>query len=135
MIIPTGVLSLDEVRERAGRNNPEVACLDGEPVGCTTVRPPSAGDPSTAPVIARMLPAHRRQGFGEQLCQRGLERAREWGAAVIETVVLASNEDGLRFAEAHDFVMIDRYFSRGTPSPTSTCGSSDSRPQNHGRRP
>ncbi|MEU6216518.1 GNAT family N-acetyltransferase [Streptomyces sp. NPDC047022] len=113
VIIPTGVLSLDEVRERAGRNHLEVAYLDGEPVGCTTVRPPSAGSPSTATVIARILPAHRRQGFGAQLYQRGLERAHALGATVIETVVLASNEDGLRFAAAHGFVEIDRYVLPG----------------------
>jgi ribosomal protein S18 acetylase RimI-like enzyme len=113
VIIPTDVLSLEEVRERSGRNHLEVAYLEGEPVGCMTVRPPTGDDRSTVTVIARVLPAHRRQGFGEQLYRRGLEHARALGAAVVETVVLASNEDGLRFAEAHGFVEIDRYVLPG----------------------
>jgi ribosomal protein S18 acetylase RimI-like enzyme len=113
------------VRERAGRNHLEVAYLEGEPVGCMTVRPPAGtgpitgagpptgAGPSTATVIARILPAHRRQGFGERLYQRGLEHAHALGATDIETVVLASNEGGLRFAEAHGFVEIDRYVLPG----------------------
>lgn len=113
VIIPTDVLSLDAVRERAGRHYLEVAYLDDEPVGCTTVRPPAGDDPSTATVIARILPAHRRRGYGEQLYQRALEQARTLGATVIETVVLAANEDGLRFAEAHGFVEVDRYVLPG----------------------
>ncbi|PYC83198.1 GNAT family N-acetyltransferase [Streptomyces tateyamensis] len=113
VIIATDTLSLDEVRERAGRNCLEVAYLEGEPVGCTTVRPPASDSPSTATVIARVLPALRHQGFGEQLYQRALERARALGATTIETVVLASNEDGLRFAETHGFVEIDRYVLPG----------------------
>ncbi|MEU3693950.1 hypothetical protein [Streptomyces narbonensis] len=39
-IIPTAVLSLDEVRERAGRNRLDVAYLGEVAVGCSTVRPP-----------------------------------------------------------------------------------------------
>ncbi len=113
VIIPTGALSLDEVRERAGRYHLEVAYLDGEPVGCTTVRPPGSDSPATGTVIARILPGHRRRGFGEQLYRRALERARAVGATVVETVVLASNEDGLRFAEAHGFVEFDRYVLPG----------------------
>ncbi|MFK4111740.1 GNAT family N-acetyltransferase [Streptomyces sp. NPDC002176] len=117
VIIPTAVLSLDEVRERAGRNRLEVAYLDGEPVGCTTVRPPSGDSPSTATVIARVLPAHRRQGFGEQLYQRALTRARDLGADTIDTVILASNEDGLRFAQTHGFTETDRYVLPGDTIP------------------
>ncbi|MGV9319699.1 N-acetyltransferase family protein [Streptomyces sp. NPDC003660] len=117
VIIPTAVLSLDEVRERAGRYRLEVAYLDGEPVGCTTVRPPSGDSPTTATVIARVLPAHRRQGFGEQLYQRALERARELGADTVDTVVLASNADGLRFAETHGFTETDRYVLPGDTIP------------------
>ncbi|MFG3047256.1 GNAT family N-acetyltransferase [Streptomyces sp. NPDC048241] len=117
VIIPTAPLSLDEVRERAGRNRLEVAYLDGEPVGCTTVRPPSGDSPSTATVIARVLPAHRRQGFGEQLYRRALTRARELGADTIDTVVLASNEDGLRFAGTHGFTETDRYVLPGDTIP------------------
>lgn len=108
VIIPTAALSLDEVRERAGRYHLEVAYLDDVVVGCTTVRPPTS-DTSTATVIARVLAGHRRQGFGAALYERGLARARTLGADAIETVVLASNVDGLRFAEAHGFVEVERY--------------------------
>lgn len=115
-IIPTAVLSLDEVRERAGRNHLDVAYLDGVVVGCTTVRPPT-DDARTATVIARVLPAHRGRGFGEELYLRGLERARALGAEVIETVVLASNPEGLRFAHGHGFVEVDRYVLPGDSVP------------------
>jgi len=94
----------------------EVAYLDATAVGCSTVRPPT-GDPATVTVIARVLPDHRRQGFGEQLYQRGLARARELGARVIGTVVLASNEDGLRFARRHGFVETERYLLPGDTVP------------------
>lgn len=79
--IPTHSLSLDEVRERAQRNHLEVAYLDGDLVGCSTVRPPTDETP-TATVIARVPAAHRRQGFGEELYARGLNLARELGAEV-----------------------------------------------------
>lgn len=115
-IIPAHVLSLDEVRERARRNHLEVAYRGAELVGCSTVRPP-AGDTPTATVISRVLPAHRRRGFGEQLYARGLDRARELGAEVIETVVLSSNADGLRFARRHGFVEIERYLLPGDTIP------------------
>jgi hypothetical protein len=39
-VIPTHLLSLDEIRERARRHHPEAAYLGDEPVGCSTVRPP-----------------------------------------------------------------------------------------------
>ncbi|WP_431961312.1 N-acetyltransferase family protein [Actinacidiphila sp. bgisy160] len=111
-IIPTGPLSLEDVRERSQRNHLEVAYLGDAVVGCTTVRPPTGAE-ATATVIARVLPGHRGQGFGTQLYTRGLERAREMGAAAIETVVLASNTDGLRFAEARGFVEFERYVLPG----------------------
>ena len=116
LIVPTAPLSLDEVRERAGRHQLDVAYRGDVLVGCMTVRPPADGS-STATVIARVLPAHRGQGFGAELCARGLEQARELGAAVIETVVLASNPEGLRFALAHGFVEIDRYVLPGDSVP------------------
>lgn len=112
LIIPTDPLSADEIRDRAQRNHLEVAYLDGAAVGCSTVRPPAPGT-TTATVIARVLPEHRRHGFGEQIYRRGLEKARELGAQVIETVILASNDDGLRFAQRHGFVEIDRYVLPG----------------------
>ena len=108
VIVPPAAMDLDEVRERAGRNHLEVAYLDDVLVGCTTVRPPT-DDTATATVIARVLPAHRHQGLGEQLYVRALAQARELGARRIETVALAANTEGLRFAERHGFVEFDRY--------------------------
>ncbi|MGW1373777.1 N-acetyltransferase family protein [Streptomyces sp. NPDC002446] len=116
VIIPTHVLSLDEVRERAQRHHLEVVYLDDVLVGCSTVRPPTDGT-STATVIARVLAGHRRQGIGGRLYARGLHRARESGAEVIETVVLSSNEDGLRFAQKHGFVETERYLLPGDTIP------------------
>jgi len=108
-IVPADSLSLEEVRERVTRNLLEVAYLGDVLVGCSTVRPP-ADDTATATVIARILPAHRGQGFGEQLYQRGLERARGLGAEVIETIVLGTtNPDGLAFARKRGFVEVERY--------------------------
>ncbi|WP_457032958.1 N-acetyltransferase family protein [Kitasatospora sp. P5_F3] len=114
LIIPTDPLSLDEIRERAGRNRLEVAHLGETLVGCSTVRPPVDG---TATVIARVLPAYRRQGIGAQLYAHSLAYARSLGATVIETVVLASNPDGLRFAEGQGFVEIERYLLPGDTVP------------------
>jgi GNAT superfamily N-acetyltransferase len=116
LIIPANPLPADEIGVRAQRNHLEVAYLDGVAVGCSTVRPP-AGDTATATVIARVLPEHRRRGFGEQIYLRGLAKAHEFGAQVIETVVLASNEDGLRFARRHGFAEIDRYILPGDNIP------------------
>lgn len=116
VIIPTHNLSLDEVRQRAQRNHLEIAYLDDDLVGCSTVRPPT-DETLTATVIARVLAAHRRHGFGEELYARGLNRARELGAEVIETVVLSSNEDGLRFALKHGFVETERYLLPGDTIP------------------
>ena len=43
--------------------------------------------------------------------------ARELGATRIETVVLASNTDGLAFALSHGFVEHDRYTHEGDRIP------------------
>ncbi|MEU6390109.1 GNAT family N-acetyltransferase [Streptomyces sp. NPDC046939] len=100
-------LSLDDVRERAGRNVLEVAYAGDVLVGCSTVRAPKEG---VATVIARVLPEHRGRGHGRALYERGLATARALGAEHIETVVLTSNEAGLRFAERAGFtVEVDRY--------------------------
>ncbi len=115
-IIPTAALSLDDVRERVGRHVLEVAYADDVLVGCSTLRPP-AGEAVVATVIARVLAEHRRQGFGRELYERCLARAREQNAEVIETIVLASNEDGLRFAVAHGFVEVERYLLPGDEVP------------------
>jgi hypothetical protein len=93
VIIPSDALSLDEVRERAQRYLLEVAYLGDILVGCSTVRPPTS-DASVATVIARVL-----------------------GASVIETIVLASNVDGLRFAQVRGFVEVDRYLPPGDSVP------------------
>jgi GNAT superfamily N-acetyltransferase len=116
LIIPTAVLSLDDIRERAGRYQLDVAYLDDAVVGCMTVRPPTSEEPA-ATVIARILPEHRRQGFGTQLYERGLAQARDLGASDIETIVLESNVDGLRFAEAHGFLEVERYVLPGDSVP------------------
>jgi len=108
VIIPDDPLTLDEVRERAGRNHLEVAYAGGELIGCSTVRPPRDGSP-VATVIVRVLPGYRRRGYGEEMYARSAAHARSLGARVIETVVLASNTDGLRFAESHGFTEVDRY--------------------------
>ena len=107
-IIPTDPLDLEQVRERSGPHHLEVVYVGEEAVGGSTVRRPThhAG----AMVIARVLSSHRRQGLGELLYARGLAVAREWADdRPVETVVLASNEDGLAFALAHGFVEVDRY--------------------------
>ncbi|WP_338698852.1 GNAT family N-acetyltransferase [Streptomyces sp. Q6] len=105
--VDSAYLSLEDVRERAGRNILELAHLGDEPIGCTTVRPPREG---TATVISRVLPAHRGRGHGTALYERALAKARALGATAVETVVLTSNTAGLRFAERAGFtVEVDRY--------------------------
>ncbi|MFE0106450.1 GNAT family N-acetyltransferase [Streptomyces sp. NPDC059009] len=97
---------------RANRNHMEVAYLGDVLIGCTTVRPPTKDNGATATVIARVLPEHRRHGLGTRLYERTLGQARALDAQVIETVVLASNPDGLRCAEQHGFVELERYLLR-----------------------
>ncbi|MGF1429211.1 N-acetyltransferase family protein [Kitasatospora sp. LaBMicrA B282] len=111
-IIPADPLSLADVRERVGRHRLELAHLGPTLVGCSTVRPPQP-DGRTATVIARVLPAHRGQGIGTALYTAGLARARALGAEAIETVVLESNTDGLRFAAARGFTELERYLLPG----------------------
>ncbi|MFF6772107.1 GNAT family N-acetyltransferase [Streptomyces sp. NPDC012637] len=111
-IIPTAPLSAEEVRERAGRNRLDVAYADGTAVGCSTVRPPDDETPA-ATVISRILPEHRNQGYGTALYERGLAHARTLSEQGVETVVLASNEEGLRFALARGFVETERYVLPG----------------------
>jgi GNAT superfamily N-acetyltransferase len=80
------------------------------------VRPP-VGDPATATVIVRMLAAHRRRGYGEEFLARELAQAGALGARAIETIVLESCTDGLRFAESHGFVEVSRYLPEGDDDP------------------
>jgi GNAT superfamily N-acetyltransferase len=110
LIVPPAAMSLDEVRERSGRNRLENAYLGDVLVGCSTVRPPEDG---VVTVIARVLPEFRRRGYGDALYENDLTRARALGAGAIETVVLAANSDGVRFAEARGFVETERYVLDG----------------------
>ena len=116
VIIPTDPLSLEQVRERSGRYLLDVAYLDDTPVGCMTVRPPSTDTPAVT-VIARVLPEHRRRGFGRRLFEHGLVAARRLGSDTVETIVLASNVDGLRFAEACGFAEVARDLLPGDTIP------------------
>ncbi|UYM06383.1 GNAT family N-acetyltransferase [Solicola gregarius] len=111
-IIPTHPLSGADVAERAGRNRLTLGFLGDELVGNATVRPPLP-DSSVATVIVRILPEYRRRGLGAAYLSAELTHARELGARRIETVVLASNEDGLAFASVHGFAEHDRYVLPG----------------------
>jgi GNAT superfamily N-acetyltransferase len=116
-IIPTATLSEAEVQERAQRHLLTVAYDDDDTlVGCATVRPPTDGS-RTATVIVRILPPFRRGGLGTTYLENELAAARVSGATRIETVVLATNEDGLAFAEARGFVEHDRYVLEGQTIP------------------
>lgn len=106
VIVPADELDLATVRERSARYRLANAYAGDVLVGCSTVRPPQDG---AVTVIARVLPEHRRQGFGTALYEDGLAHARVLGATAIETCVLAVNEDGLRFAEKHGFTEVERY--------------------------
>ena len=115
-IIPSAPLSADEVAERAARNRQTLAYVNGELVGNATVRPPT-GPGRVATVIVRILPEHRCRGLGSAYFEAELAQARSAGAVRIETVVLASNQEGLRFALARGFVEHDRYLLEGGTIP------------------
>ena len=115
-IIPTDPLSATDVAERAARNRLTLAYASGVLVGNATVRPPSGPD-VVATVIVRILPEHRRRGYGTAYLEAELAEARSAGARRIETVVLESNTDGLVFALAHGFVEHDRYLLDGGTIP------------------
>jgi GNAT superfamily N-acetyltransferase len=68
-------------------------------------------------VIVRILEPFRRRGLGAAYLDRVLTDARALSAGRIETVVLESNADGLRFAEARGFVEHDRYVLDGQTVP------------------
>ncbi|MFI8948194.1 GNAT family N-acetyltransferase [Streptomyces sp. NPDC053750] len=111
-VVPPAAMSLDEARERCARYRLENAYLGDVLVGCSTVRPPE-GEERVATVIARVLPPFRRRGIGTALYASGLAHARVLGAGAVETVVLAANADGLRFAEARGFAERERYVLDG----------------------
>ena len=83
--------------------------------GNATVRPPAGT--GTATVIVRILLQHRRRGLGSAHPWHELAEARTLQPRSIETVVLASNEDGLAFALARGFVEVDRYLLDGDTIP------------------
>jgi GNAT superfamily N-acetyltransferase len=114
-IIPTAPLSPDEVAERATRHRLTLGYDADVVVGNATVRPP--GDDGTCVVIVRILPEHRRRGLGSAYLAHELEEAHALEAQLIETVVLASNEEGLAFALARGFVEVDRYLLDGDTIP------------------
>ncbi|MDT0614253.1 GNAT family N-acetyltransferase [Streptomyces lancefieldiae] len=112
VIVPPAAMSLEEARERSARYRLENAYLGDVLVGCSTVRPPE-GEERVATVIARVLPPFRRCGIGRALYASGLAHARVLGAGAVETVVLAANADGLRFAGARGFAERERYVLDG----------------------
>jgi RimJ/RimL family protein N-acetyltransferase len=114
-VIPAHTLTSDEVVERLTRNGLTLAYDGDELVGNATIRPPNP-DTMTATVIVRILPEYRRRGFGSEYLCAMLAEACGMGARRIETVVLASNEDGLAFAVRHGFVEFDRYILDGEAS-------------------
>ncbi len=119
-IIPTAPLSLDEVRERSTRHRLELAYVGApgrqRPVGSSTVRRPT--DDAGAMVIARVLAPYRRRGIGTLLYERGLEVARGWADhRPVETVVLASNSEGLAFALTKGFAEVEMYLLPGDTVP------------------
>lgn len=111
-VIPAHALTSADVHERLARHRLTLSYEGDELVGNATIRPPGP-DSMTATVIVRILPAYRRQGLGSEYLAAMLAEARSMGAQRIETVVLASNEDGLAFAGRHGFVEFDRYVLDG----------------------
>jgi RimJ/RimL family protein N-acetyltransferase len=111
-VIPAHALTSDQVLERLTRNHLTLAYSGDELVGNATIRPPQP-DAMTATAIVRILPEYRRQGLGSEYLTAVLAQARRLSARRIETVVHASNQDGLAFALRHGFVEFDRYFLDG----------------------
>lgn len=111
-VVPTDLLSAADVVERSTRNRLTLGYADGRLVGNATVRPPREPG-GVATVIVRILPEHRRRGHGTAYLESELAHARATGARRIETVVLASNADGLEFALSRGFVEHDRYVLDG----------------------
>ncbi len=115
-IIPTAVLSVDEVRERSTRNVLEVA-YDGEVlVGCSTVRPPSE-ETDAVTVIARVLPPYRRRGFGTALY--GTAWRRPTGSR--GDAHPGEQRGRLKFAVAQGFTEVETYLLPGDTVPLCCC--------------
>ncbi|WTN46475.1 GNAT family N-acetyltransferase [Streptomyces sp. NBC_00631] len=111
VVVPPAAMSAEEAGQRLARGYRLENAYDGDVlVGCSTVRPAVGG---VVTVIARVLPEFRRRGFGTALYEHALGHARVPGVEAVETCVLAVNEGGLRFAESHGFVEVERYVLDG----------------------
>ena len=106
-VIPATPLTSSEVRDRRRRNRLTLAHAAGVLVGNATVRPATDQRPPT--VIVRILPEHRRHGYGTEYLQRLLTDVPALRAGDLATVVLCANHDGLSFARRHGFVEVERY--------------------------
>lgn len=73
--IPAHTLATDDVLERLTRNRLTLAYDGAELVGNATIRPPGP-DSTTATVIVRILPEHRRRGLGSEYLAAMLAEAR-----------------------------------------------------------
>ena len=107
VVIPSSPLTTEEVRERLSRFMLTVAYVGDRLTGCVTVRPPD--EKGSVVVIVRILPEYRQHGYGGRLYLEAMKVARDLGGALLETIVLASNLDGMRFALSHGFVEVSRY--------------------------
>jgi GNAT superfamily N-acetyltransferase len=107
-VIPTDPLSLGDVRERLTRNRLTLGYHHGVAVANATLRPPTGGR-RTVTVIVRVLPEHRRHGHGREYARWILAEATDLDVDHVETVVLAANDSGLRFALDLGFVETERY--------------------------
>jgi GNAT superfamily N-acetyltransferase len=105
-IIPPDQLTLDDVTERAARNQMHVGWLDGQPVACSTIRPPQNDE---VMLIVRVLPKFRREGLGSLLYAYLLSHPWVSSTTRLTTVVLAANSSGLQFALNRGFVQVDEY--------------------------
>jgi len=114
-IIASDPLTVEQVVGRSATYVLDLADLGGMVVGCSTVRPASGDEPVT--VIVRILPTFRRRGLGTAFLAHALTHARELDAVRIQTIVLASNSDGLEFALRRGFVETDRYTLDGETVP------------------
>jgi GNAT superfamily N-acetyltransferase len=115
VVIPTAPLTTEQVRERRGRYRLTVAYVGDRLTGCATVRPPD--EEGNVTIIVRILPDYRRRGYGETLFLEEVQVARDLGGVALETIVLASNLDGLRFALGHGFVEVSRYLPPDSEEP------------------
>jgi GNAT superfamily N-acetyltransferase len=114
-IIPSDPLTFEQVASRSKDYALDVASLAEVVVGCSTVRAAADNDPVT--VIVRILPAYRGRGLGSDFLVHALAHAQDLGAVDIQTIVLASNSEGLEFARRRGFVETERYTLDGDTVP------------------